>query len=1042
MNFAEYAQDISKRFATGDAREHTHRGSLQNLIESLLPDILATNEPARISCGAPDYVLTRKKIPVGYIEAKDIGVDLNKIEKDEQLKRYLESLDNLILTDYLEFRFFRNKQKVATVKIAEVSGKSIKAIPENFSELETLFKNFAAFAGQAIKSPARLAEMMAHKARLMRDIFKNVLDSADDSTLKDQFEAFKKVLMHDLTHDQFADIYAQTITYGLFTARLHDETLDTFSREEARGLIPASNPFLRKLFDYISGVDLDERVKWIVDDLCDVYRAADVKTIIGQFGAQTGRKDPILHFYETFLGEYDPKLRKARGVWYTPEAVVHFIVRAIDDVLKDHFQLPDGIADTSKIDIDVESDRVNKKTAKREMDKKSVHKVQMLDVATGTGTFLAEAIKQIYANFKGQEGLWSRYVDQDLLPRLHGFELLMASYAMCHMKLDMLLGETGYQPIDAKKPPRLSVYLTNSLEEYHPEAHTLFASWLAQEANEASRIKKDSPIMVAFGNPPYSGISSNMNSWIAKQKIDDYKYINGVHFDERKHWLNDDYVQFIRLGEHYIEKNGEGVLAYITNHSYLDNPTFRGMRHHLMQTFDDIYIVDLHGNGLKKEKTPTGERDMNVFDIQAGVAIMVAVKKKTGKAKKPANIHHLDLWGEREDKYNWLYENNLKTAGFKKLNPQEPFYFFIPKNMDDMAEYQNGFAIDQLFQANVTGIVTARDSLTIDFTYNELKNKIEAFITPNKSDNEIRSEFFGNKKEGKYLAGDSRGWNLSKARQKIKNNTHDEIIKTVSYRPFDDRKIYYTPDMVDWGRDKIMSHMIKGDNVGLITARSNKSQRIDHFFITKFLSEAKTGESTTQSCLFPLYFYEDFGNGYEEKRPNLDQKIFAAIQKTIPHLTPENLFDYIYGVLHSPIYRARYAEFLKSDFPRIPYPTAVNSFDALSTLGAELRTLHLLESPIVNKPITTYPIDGDHMVVKPRFENGNVYINDKQYFGAVPPVVWEFYIGGYQPAQKWLKDRKGRNLTIDDIKHYGRMIVALNETARIMREIEKIDFLP
>ena len=585
MNFSEYVQDVSKRFATGNAREHAYRPSLQNLLEATIPDILATNDPARIKCGAPDFILTRKKIDVGYIEAKDIDVDLNKTEKDEQLKRYLESLDNLILTDYLEFRFFLHGQKVETIRIAEIDGNSIRPLPENFDRLKTLLIDFAAFQGQTIKSAKKLAAMMAHKARLMRDVFRATLESEEPSTLKDQMKAFKTILMHDLDEAQFADIYAQTIAYGLFTARLHDTTLEDFSRSEALLLIPASNPFLRQLFSYVAGPELDSRVVWIVDALCEVYRATDLRDILKDFGTSTGQNDPILHFYETFLGEYDKNIKEIRGVWYTPEAVVNYIVRAIDDVLKDHFGLKDGLADTSKVEIEIDSDRVNKKTGKREKNKKSVHKVQLLDVATGTGTFLAEAVKQIYRRFEGQEGLWSRYVDNDLLPRLHGFELLMASYAMCHMKLDLLLRETGYKPLDSKKPPRVGVYLTNSLEEHHPDADTLFASWLSHEANAASRIKKDTPIMIAFGNPPYNGESINKGEWIMNL-MQGYKQepSGGKLKEKNSKWVNNDYAKFIRMGEYFIDKNGEGVLAYITSHSYLDGPIFRGMRYHLLKT--------------------------------------------------------------------------------------------------------------------------------------------------------------------------------------------------------------------------------------------------------------------------------------------------------------------------------------------------------------------------------------------------------------------------------------------------------------------------
>jgi predicted helicase len=1038
MNFSDYVQDVNKRYIKGDAREHTYRGSLQNLLETIIPNIQATNEPARIKCGAPDYVLTRKDLPVGYIEAKDIGESLDKIEKTEQLKRYLESLDNLILTDYLEFRFFKNKEKVATVKIAEALDNTIRAIPENFEKLQTLLIDFAAFQGQTIKSSKKLAEMMAHKARLMRDIFRNTLESEEESTLKDQMKAFKSVLMHDLDAAQFADIYAQTIAYGLFTARLHDETLESFSRSEALLLIPASNPFLRQLFSYVAGAELDSRVVWIVDALCEVYRATDLRDILKDFGKTTGQRDPILHFYETFLGEYDASLRKARGVWYTPEPVVQFIVRAIDDVLKDHFNLPEGLADTSKVEIEIDSDRINKKTGKREKDKQQVHKVQLLDVATGTGTFLAEAIKQIYRKFEGMEGIWSKYVDNDLLPRLHGFELLMASYAMCHMKLDLLLRETGYKPADPTHPPRVSVYLTNSLEEYHPDADTLFASWLSKEANAASRIKKDKPIMVAFGNPPYSGESSNKGDWILKLMEEYKKEPSGGKLQEKNSkWLNDDYVKFIRLGEHYIEKNGEGVLAYITNHSYLDNPTFRGMRWKLLNTFDDIYIVDLHGNAKKKEISPDGMPDKNVFDIQQGVAIIIAVKKKFEGKKKPlANVYQKDIWGSRQEKYDFLDKNTLKKVEWHNLSPSQPEYFFIPKNNVMMGEYKEGFSLDEMFPVSSVGIVTARDALTIHEKREDLVNTIERFSSLPVE--EAREAF--------NLGKDVRDWKIELAQKELLvTGLNQKNIQQITYRPFDVRWTYYTGKSKGFHctpRGEVMGHMINSENVALITARSNKSGRVDHFFVTKFLSEAKSGESTIQSCLMPLWAYESGLEGDNQKHPNLDPKTYAKIKKSISDVTPESLFDYIYAVLHAPKYRTRYAEFLKSDFPRIPYPENSAVFHVLADKGAQLRGLHLMESPLLDKRVTTYPVDGDHLVEKPRFEDGKVYINATQYFGNVPEVAWNFYIGGYQPAQKWLKDRKGRNLSIDDIRHYQRIIIALTETPRIMSEIDQINFLP
>jgi predicted helicase len=706
------------------------------------------------------------------------------------------------------------------------------------------------------------------------------------------------------------------------------------------------------------------------------------------------------------------------------------------------------LAHTGMVEIEVDG-HAKGKTVKV---KQQVHKVQLLDVATGTGTFLAEVVKQIYARFKNQKGAWSSYVDQHLLPRMHGFELLMAPYAMCHMKLELLLKETGYTPSNPANPPRVSVYLTNSLEEHHPDTGTLFAQWLSQEANAASRIKKDIPIMVALGNPPYSGISSNMKSWIAQNKIEDYKYVNGVHFNERKHWLNDDYVQFIRLGEHYIEKNGEGILAYITNHGYLDNPTCRGMRWHLLNTFDDIYVLDLHGNAKKKETAPDGSPDKNVFDIQQGVAIIVAIKRLQKDKKKPlAKVYHADLWGAREPKYEALDTGRLTTMPFKVLDVRDPFYFFIRQNYDDSAEYQAGFAVNEIFADGTTGIQTSRDTLVVDFTKQGLVEKIKGFCDPTRSVSQVRNEFFGSKKVADYPSGDTRGWRLDAARNKIQSFDHATIVADICYRPFDERAIYYSPEMIDWPRTEVMSNFIKCNNLGIIIGRQGQvvgPMEWNLAFISRSVTDLNVfyrGGGLT----FPLWIYGDMLGGVESKRPNLDPKIYKAIQKIVPDIQPQSLFDYIYAVLHSRSYRQRYAEFLKSNFPRIPYPKDKKTFHALAAKGAELRGLHLMESPALDNLITTYSIGGTHKIVAARWEDakgktrlGRVWINPTQYFDNVPLTAWEFYIGGYQPAQKWLKDRKGRKLTSDDLLHWQRIIAALTETDKVMCEIDKIDFLP
>ena len=1072
----KYIYELQREFETGHAKEHAYRPALKTFLENLLEDVQAINEPKQQKWGSPDYVITKKRkgeaIPVGYIEAKDIDVNLDKIEDTEQLKRYRKDLDNLILTNYREFRFFKNGEKVISISIAEIDDffsqkKSIKPDPDKFGQLEALLLNFVGFMGQTLKSPKELAEKMANKAQLMRDVFRKALDDKDEpsKTLQEQHKAFQQILIHDMDTAQFADVYAQTIAYGLFTARLHDTTLADFSRNEARDLIPKSNPFLRKLFDYVCGADLEEGVKWIIDELCEVYRAADIKAILAGFGKQSGRDDPIVHFYETFLGAYDAKLRKARGVWYTPEPVVNFIVRAIDEVLQTHFNLPDGLANTSKVKIKVEE---NGQEVERE-----VHRVQLLDVAAGTGTFTAEAIKQIHAKFEnaGQMGLWSNYVEQDLLPRLHGFEILMASYAMCHLKIDMLLTELGYKPSNPKNPPRLGVYLTNALEEYHPDANTLFGSWLAAEANEASRIKRDMPIMVAYGNPPYSVSSQNKGEFIQKLVADYKKDLNEKNINP----LSDDYIKFIRYAEHYVEKTGYGIVAMITNNSFYDGIIHRQMRKHLMGTFDHIYIYDLHGSANKKETALDGSKDQNVFDIMQGVGISIFVKDGSRKGEL-AQVMHYDSYGTRQEKYEKLWEQKLLIELANVLTPNMPNRIFVPKNDLGQKNYELGFLTSELFIVFAAGIKTERDHLVVSFSADVLTQVIGDF-------KRLESEQF------RVLYGegpDGRDWQMETAKNDIlKNNPK---IADISFRPFDSRKAIYTgktKGIMSYPRNSVMKHMFS-ENFAVLLPRQSATSLFGFFVSDKICDGNFTGNAGQYGAgqTFPLYLYPDErakdhavqGDLLSEKtaevenpsvrKPNLNPEIVAQISAKLGlafvpdheieqpenSFNPLDLLDYIYAVLHSPTYREKYKEFLKIDFPRIPFPENATNFWQLVALGREIRGFHLLEHPALSKLITTFPEGGDCIVIKPSFmppsvadadtspvnRGGQVHINSVQYFGNVPQIAWDFYIGGYQPAQKWLKDRKGRKLSPDDIKHYQKIIIALVNTDRLMKEIDEV----
>ena len=1067
-----YIQAVNAKFITGKTTEHSFRGDLQSLIESIIgSDYIVINEPKRQTCGAPDYIIEKKSIPIGFIEAKDIGdTDLEgkkKTGNKEQFDRYKASLNNIVFTNYLDFYFYQESELVAKVSIGEISENEIKGLPENFSMFENLIKNFSIYLGQTIKSPQKLAQMMANKAKLLAEILERAVtsdeDNHEDSTLKAHFEGFKQILIHDITPKGFADVYAQTIAYGMFAARLYDSTLKTFSRQEAAELIPKSNPFLRKLFGYIAGPDIDDRIKWIVDSLAEIFLHCNVQEILKTYGRSTRMNNPIIHFYETFLSEYDAKLRKARGVWYTPEPVVDFIVRAVDEVLKTEFGLPEGLADTSKTTIQIR----NPTTDRRHKDgyittDKEIHKVQILDPATGTGTFLSQVIKHIYQDFEGMQGIWSNYVEKDLIPRLNGFELLMASYAMAHLQLNLLLSETGYKP-QGNIEQRLKVYLTNSLEESHPDTGTLFANWLSAEANEANHIKRDTPVMCIIGNPPYSGESANKGKWIM-DLMEDYKKEPGgkEKLNERNpKWINDDYVKFLRYGQHFIEKNGSGVLAFINPHGFLDNPTFRGMRWNLLKTYDKIYTIDLHGNAKKKETAPDGSIDQNVFDIMQGVSINIFVKTGEKKTSELAKVFHYDLYGKREEKYNFLTENGLNTVKFTLLANKAPNYFMVKKNFDAEKKYSKGFSISELFTTNSVGIVTARDSFTIHKTKNQLEQTIDKFLSLD--DENARSYF--------KLGKDVRDWQVNYARKDLLQHYPDKgTMLKIAYRIFDDKWTFYTGKSKGfhcYPRNEVMSNFLNTSNLGLALCKQFKSgNNYQHIFITNKIIESsfvsnKTSEITS---VFPLYVY---GESEEELlknelvlKPNLNLEIVNKISHKIEtkffsnrlvelmeehdkyksKFSPTNLLDYIYSILYSSKYRNTFVEFLKIDFPRIPYPKDKNTFWKLVALGSQLRELHLMEDSSL-KLITQYPESGDNIVEKPTYKDGNVYINDEQYFSNVPEVAWNFYIGGYQPAQKWLKDRKGQALQFEDIKHYQKIIATLQRTSELMEEIDQIDFM-
>ncbi len=1013
-HISAYIKELNQQFQTGITTEHSFRPALKQLFEACT-GCRIVNEQSHIDCGAPDLTLLRKGMAVAYIEAKDLeDGDLDGRKKNkEQFDRYKASLDTVIFTDYLDFHLYEHGEWQQSVRLAEIQGNKIRL--SDAERFVALMEHIRVAQAQRITSASKLAQIMAGKARLLRDIIEQALiqDGDTPTELRSYMEAFRTVLIHDISPKTFADIYAQTIAYGMFAARLHDETPEDFTRAEAANLIPKSNPFLRKVFQQIAGYDLDERIAWIVDDLVAAFAATDMEKIMQGFGKSTQQTDPMLHFYEDFLFQYDPAAKKQCGVYYTPQPVVEFIVRAVDDILRTEFGLPMGLADTGKVEVEQEIEQ----DLKHRKEKVLRHRVQVLDPATGTGTFLAETVRQIKRDLGSQMGAWDSYVPEHLLPRLHGFELMMAPYTIAHLKLDMEIG------IPAQK--RLRVFLTNSLEEAPSDAGTLFGNYLAQEANEASNIKKSAPVMIVMGNPPYSVSSNNKGEWINKL-LDDYK----KNLNEKKLNLDDDYIKFIRLAQYYVERNGEGIVAYISNNSFIDGITHRQMRSELMRVFDEVYILDLHGNARRKETCPDGGKDENVFDIMQGVSINILVKKGTGSKKEQAVVRHYDLYGTREYKYAILNNSNLSTIPWNILSPVKPYYFFVPKDFSLQDEYDKGFKVDNLMKIYVSGFQTKRDAITIQQKEKDLQTILRNF-------EELDIETL----KRLYDTDDGRDWTVSSAKDDVRS--HKGRILPVLYRIFDVRYSYFskkTKGFMAYPRYDLMRNFLE-PNLGLCLVRINRDFA-STYFITDKVTDQTLLSPKDNDYVFPLYLYPEEGSIDTERRANLDEAIWAKINDSIGHnTTPEDIFDYIYGVLHSPAYRAKYKEFLKVDFPRIPYPKNADEFEHFRSCGNQLRELHLMH----NVPASTVSFDqaGSGIVEQIKWMGnlddesaGSVWINDQQYFANVPVDAWNFYIGGYQPAQKWLKDRKGRALTFDDVAHYQRIIAVLNETKRIMDTID------
>ncbi len=1068
----------------GFFEEYAKSGALKLRDPHATPEETSTQYEHKV--GFPDITIRNGNDLIGWVEVKTPQENLNAEKFQEQFSKYKESLENIIFTNLREWQLWQweegeSKKTVETFfDLTDINNASSEE-HERF-----LIKFFEGRAYQT-RTPKQLALALAKKTRLLSKQVEEALEKSEaDSDLRKLKETFEKTLIQDISEHQFANMVAETMAYSLFLAALEHSRRDgaELTLTNAIDYLPTNVPILADLYSLIKKVSstiptIYEATRLLVDQL----NASEIERIHQKLVEHKPGEDPVIQFYEPFLKEYDPKEREARGVYYTPKPVVDYIVKSVDWLLCNRFNKAKGLADES---------------------------VHLLDPATGTGTFLMSAIQEIYTNIKkensslGDEMVkreFNRVVLSHILKHFYGFELLIAPYAIAHLKLTLEVERLGFAFANSKDDndnDRFKVYLANTLDDPNKPPQKLFGfDSIPQESEKAREVKKNAPILAIVGNPPYSGISQNpvetvvientkdgktkkkkIRTWIG-DLIEDYKYTegnrnSGKHFKEKKHWLGDDYVKFIRFGQWKIDQNGEGILALITNHSYLDNPTFRGMRWQLMNSFDEIYVLNLHGNAKTEKTTPEGEQDENVFSIQQGVAISIFIKK-SGVNSSKSRVFYSDLWGLRQEKFSFLLDNGFSATDWKEIKPSSPHYFFVSKSGEGSAEFLEYSKITDIFPVNVTGIVTARDEFVIDYDKKNLLNRIEDFCNPANSDDYIRGKYFGSKKSGKYLSGDTRGWKLSDARKKIARENHVENIKDILYRPFDVRSIYYHPKMVDWGREAIIHNFLSGPNLGLCFMRQvSLDEGYSHFLVTTHMIDNRTFKSVRGIIqLPPLYLYSDTSQSnllnQESRKANLSSDFikkcseklgFKFISKGKGDLEktfgPESVFYYAYAIFHSSTYRSRYAEQLKIDFPRLPLTSDKELFAQLVALGNELVNHHLLgENPFdTSKTILedsskwNVKIGGSHpenfedwKVTDVRYDEKEqrVYVNPEQYFEGMEKEVWEFMIGGYQVCEKWLKDRKKaeRVLSTKDLKHYMKIIVVLRETIRVMKEVDR-----
>ena len=1007
----QYLDRIFNIFKSSDAREESYYTILEDLINEYAKDAKVDVNvrilPKKTEAGNPDFAIWSNQRIVGYIEAKIPQEKLDTIETTEQLHRYLTYFPNFILTNFIEFRLYRSGKTIDSVSIARQDTLlrfATKPPMEQEDKLKDLFDKFFSFSLPRTFTAESLAEELAKKTHFLRDIVELEFDAEQPEGVLHGFsDAFKKYLIADIEEKQFIDLFSQTIVYGLFAARMRAD--GAFDRVHAYERIPKTIGILRELFKFISiEENLPKQMEWAVDDIVNLLAAVDVKQIFDQYYHSGTGEDPVVYFYETFLATYEPEERNKRGVYYTPKPVVEYIVKSVNEILKEKMGISSGLAD----------DRVT-----------------VLDPAAGTLSFITESVKLAIKEYTSRfgEGGKNKFVKEHILRDFYAFELMVAPYTIGHIKFAFTLEEEGYILEDIERP---KFYLTNTLEMSTLEKSTFpLMSAISEESHLAWQVKKEIPILAIIGNPPYSVSSMNKSDFIEESmKI----YKEDVRGERNIQPLSNDYIKFIRFAHWKIDQSKKGIIGMITDNSYLSGLIHKGMRKKLLESFDEIYILNLHGNSRIGEKTPVGGKDENVFEIKEGASISLFVK--SGEHKGLGKVYYADVYGLRKDKYEFLENHSFRTTEWKELNPVEPYYFFVEKDFASQEEYDKFIPIRNIFSRSSTGVTTHRDNFIVGFTKEEVEQRILTF-TSDLPDEIVR--------EGLSLK-DTTDWKVEVAREKVKKINWRKYIRQYAYRPFDVRYICYLADLIDRDRWDLMQNFFE-ENLGLVTTRRMPEIFGMPAFICIYIGDKHlTGD---QTYLFPLYLYPSseknlpFKESAEQKNklPNLNSKLTKQLNEAYKtNVTPEQIFYYTYAVLYSNVYRTKYAEFLKIDFPRVPFTADYSLFIKLSDLGKELVNLHLLKSPKLDNPIAKYGGKGDDTVVKVQYNESDkrVYINGNNYFDNVEPVVYSYYIGGYQVLNKWLKDRTGRILSLSEIATYCNIVTALSETLTLRSRLDSL----